>query len=92
MGAARAGGVTPLPRMINRHANMLNMLAGEGPDTLELAYLRTQAVAHNESLLVHSGYAAAGENGALKRAAGAAAPVVQGHLQRVRTLAMPLTP
>lgn len=93
MEAARAGGVTPPPpRMINRHANMLNLLTGEGPDTFELSYLRTQAVAHNEAFLVHSSYAAAGENGSLKRAAGAAAPVVEGHLQRVRTLAMPLTP
>ena len=93
MEAARAGGVTPPPpRMINRHANMLNLLTGEGPDTFELAYLRAQAVAHNESLLVHGGYAAAGENGSLKRPAGAAAPVVQGHLTRVRALAIPLTP
>ncbi len=93
MAAARAGGVTPPPpRMINRHANMLNMLAGEGPDTFELSYLRMQAVAHNEGFLVHSAYAAAGENPSLKAAAAAAAPVVTGHLQQARVLAMPLTP
>ncbi|MDP9413105.1 MAG: DUF4142 domain-containing protein [Pseudomonadota bacterium] len=93
MAAARQGGVAPPPpRMLNRHANMLNLLAGEGPDTFELSYLRMQLVAHNEALLVHGAYAAAGENPALKAAAAAAAPVITGHLQQARVLGMPLTP
>ena len=40
----------------------------------------------------HWAYAAAGENRSLKAAAAAAAPVVQGHLQQARALAMSLAP
>ncbi len=93
IAAAAAGGVRPpAPVMINRHANMLNMLSGTGPDQLEINYLRMQLVAHNEALLVHSTYAAAGENQSLKAAAASAAPVVERHLQQVRALAMSLAP
>lgn len=93
MAAARAGGVAPPPpRMLNRHANMVNLLAGEGPDTFELSYLRMQLAAHDEAFLVHSAYAAAGENPSLKAAAATAVPVITGHLQQARVLAMPLTP
>ncbi len=93
MAAAREGGVAPPPpRMLNRHGNMLNMLAGEGPDAFELSYLRMQLAAHNEAFLVHSAYAAAGENPALKAAAATAAPVITDHLQQARVLGMPLTP
>ncbi len=93
LAAARKGGVTPPPpALINRHANMLNMLSAMGPDMFEITYLQMQAVAHNEALLVHTAYAAAGENPSLKAAAGTAAPVVQGHLQKARALAMVLAP
>ena len=93
MAAARQGGVTPPPpRMLNRHANMLNMLAGEGPEAFELSYLRMQLAAHNEAVLVHGAYAAAGENPALKAAAAAAVPILEGHLQQARVIGIPLTP
>ncbi|MBW3618450.1 MAG: DUF4142 domain-containing protein [Proteobacteria bacterium] len=92
MAAARAGGVNPPPPvLLNRHANMLNMLSAAGPDQFELTYLRMQLAAHNEALLVHTAYAAAGENPSLKAAAATAAPVVQGHLTQARVLGMPLT-
>jgi putative membrane protein len=93
MAAAVKGGVNPPPpAMINRHANMLDMLSGTGPDQFEVTYLRMQAAAHNEALLVHSGYAAAGENPSLKAAAATAAPMVEAHLKQARALAMTLTP
>ncbi len=93
MAAARRGGVNPPPpALINRHANMLNVLSAMGPDMFELTYLNMQQIAHNEALLVHSTYATAGENPSLKAAAATAAPVIQGHLTQARALAMQLAP
>jgi putative membrane protein len=88
--AVKGGSPPPAPILSPRHANFLNMLEAMTPDMFEITYLRMQAVAHNEAFLVHSGYAAAGENESLKAAAKAAAPVIEGHLKQVRALAMQL--
>ncbi len=90
--ALQGGVVAPPPTLINRHANFLNMLSASGPDQFDLTYLRMMAVNHNESALLHTYYAQAGDNPSLRTAAAAAAPVVTAHLQHARALAMRLAP
>src|SRR5947209_7616289 len=51
------------------------------------AYLQAQVTAHQAALAIHTGYAQRGDREALRQAAGAAVPIVQMHLDRVRMLA-----
>jgi putative membrane protein len=92
IAARQSGANSAAPALINQHANMLNMLAGSTPDMFDINYLRMQAVAHNNAVLLHSTYAVIGESPSLKAAAAAAKLVVQDHLNQVRNLARQLEP
>lgn len=54
--------------------------------TFDKDYMTGQVEAHQNTLTLLQGYAAAGDTPAIKTFAAATAPVVQGHLERARTL------
>ena len=54
--------------------------------TFDKDYMTGQVEAHQNTLTLLQGYAAAGDTPAIKTFAAASAPVVQGHLERARTL------
>jgi putative membrane protein len=66
---------------------MLDALKGLSGTTFDKAYLEQQATAHQEALLLHSGYADDGENDALQKLAAATAPKIQHHAEMVKKLA-----
>ncbi|NJC32951.1 putative membrane protein [Sphingomonas jejuensis] len=85
--AAREAGLTPRPPVLNpeQRANVaaLRRLSGAGFDR---TYLTQQVRAHEQALALHSTYADRGDQPALRRAAAGARPIVQQHLDEVRTL------
>lgn len=89
MMAARAAGMPPMtPLLLPMQRQMLDQLraapAGAGFDSI---YLEQQVQAHQMALALHSNYAQNGDSPPLRQTAGAAAPIVQQHLDRVRQLA-----
>ncbi|HMC92945.1 MAG TPA: DUF4142 domain-containing protein [Allosphingosinicella sp.] len=89
MIGARFAGMPPVtPVLLPMQQQMLDQLraapAGAGFDRV---YLDQQVQAHQTALALHSNYAGHGDSPPLRQVAGAAAPIVQQHLDRVRQLA-----
>lgn len=78
--------IAPPAALDDRRAGMLNNLRAAGDDAFDLTYLHQQLAAHLEALTLHGGYADRGDNAVLKAAAAKTKPVVQGHLDQVRTI------
>lgn len=88
MAAARGGLTPPPPAMMPKHVDMLNRLSGAAPAEFDRMYYQMQLDAHNEALQVHGGYAAAGDNPALREAARSVVPAVELHLKHLRDMGM----
>lgn len=85
--AARADRLNPPPpRLEPRHRTMLRQLERTAPRGFDRLYLDQQIPAHQEALALHRNHSRRGEGPALRRAAGAIVPVVEGHLNHARRL------
>jgi putative membrane protein len=87
LAAARQSGLTIDPKLLSKHEQMLRQLRRVGANAREKTYIRQQVMAHEEALALHQGYAARGENAALRQVAAAATPIVQAHLTEARRIA-----
>lgn len=76
--------ITPPAALDDRRQGMLNNLKAAGDSDFDLAYLHQQLGAHIEALTLHSEYAKAGDNPALKALAGGAVPMIQKHLSEIK--------
>jgi putative membrane protein len=70
----------------DRRAGMLQNLKAAGDSDFDLAYLHQQVAGHLEALELMSNYADHGDNDVLKAAAAKTKPVVQSHLDRLKTI------
>ena len=83
--ASAAAGVGPPPTtMLPMHADMVARLQARSGADFDREYARQQLLAHQQALALHTNYAARGDAPALRTVAGAAVPVVSGHLNMVR--------
>ena len=79
--AAKTANLTSLaPKLDVDQQRMLDEIKKADPANVDAVYLRHQATAHQKALELHQGYAANGDNDALRKAAGEIAPVVQKHI------------
>lgn len=88
--AAAAQGVpavTPAPVLTAGQEAELTALAGANGAAFDTAYARAQVTAHENTLATLQGYAARGDQAALKAFAAKTAPVVEKHLADARALA-----
>jgi len=85
--AARAAGMNPPPpQLMPMQANMIARLQPLSGAAFDRMYIMQQRRAHEMALALHTNYARNGDTAQLRTAASTAAPIVQQHLDRVRTL------
>jgi putative membrane protein len=77
----------PPSQLDARRQAMIDTLNGQSGAAFDKAYLEQQTAAHQEALALHSGYAASGENAALKALATATEPRIQHHYDMVKQIA-----
>ena len=75
----------PPPELSPMQKDMITQLIAAGPN-FDRVYLQQQMTAHQQALQMQQGYAAQGDNPALKAAAASAVPVIQGHLAQVQQI------
>ena len=86
--AAMADGLKPgAPKLMPEQAKMVAELKAAKPADREKLYVSQQVTAHEKALDLMQTYASNGDKPHLKGAAGKIAPVVQGHLNTVKSLA-----
>ncbi|MBL0923004.1 MAG: DUF4142 domain-containing protein [Sphingomonadaceae bacterium] len=79
--AAKTANLTlPAPKLDAEQQRMLDEIKNAEAADVDAIYVRHQATAHRKALALHQGYAANGDNDALKKAAGEIAPVVEKHI------------
>ncbi|MXP41977.1 DUF4142 domain-containing protein [Altererythrobacter soli] len=83
--AAQATGVTVNPQMTPKQQQDLQALRDAG-ENFDQTYAQQQVAAHEATLALLQGYAANGDNEALKAFAQETATVVEGHLTQAREL------
>jgi putative membrane protein len=84
---APAGLTIAIPTALDDRRNgMLQNLRASGDADFDLAYLHQQLAAHTEALALHKEYSSAGDNPQLKTIAGAIVPVVEHHLNEIKTI------
>lgn len=74
------------PKLMPPQAEMIAQLKAETGPARDAAYVAQQKTAHNQALTVHSAYAAEGTAAPLKAAAAKIAPVVQHHIEMLKTM------
>ena len=85
--AALPSGVTPPSELDKRRQGLLDDLrASKGPE-FDKRYINQQVAAHQEALALMRGYAAHGDDPALKAVAAKAVPIVEHHLEMAKQLA-----
>ena len=84
--AARAAGVTPTPRLMPMHQQMLAQLQSASGGAFDALFVDQQVRAHEMALALHQNYARDGDAQALRTTAAAAVPVITQHLQQARQL------
>jgi putative membrane protein len=88
MIGGRFAGMTPVTAaLLPMQQQMLDQLRAAPAGGFDRVYLDQQVQAHQMALALHSNYARHGDSPPLRQVAGAAAPIVQQHLDRVRQLA-----
>ena len=88
MAAAQASGMPPItPALMPMQQDMLNRLERASGAAFDREFLTQQVQAHQMALALHSNYASSGDTPALRQVAATAAPVVQQHLDHVRSMA-----
>ena len=70
-----------------QHEHELEALQAKPADQFDRAYLESQLQGHRSALDMQRAYAQSGDNAALKKFAGEAAPLVQSHLAKLEVLA-----
>ncbi len=89
--AAVASGMTAPPSaMSSDQAAMVSAIQSLRGADFDKAYARQQVLAHNQALAVEQSYASAGKDANLRRAAQAAVPVIQHHLQMAQEISAAL--
>jgi putative membrane protein len=84
---AESVGVRPgVPAMTPLQQSRIELLQATSGAQRERTYLIQQMEAHQEALLLHRGYATAGDVQALRDQARMAAQIVEGHLMELRRL------
>lgn len=86
LAAAKQSGVVADPKLLTKHAQMLQQLRRVGAPAREKTYVRQQVMAHQEALALHQGYASKGDNPALRQVATAAVPIIQAHLTEAQRI------
>jgi len=81
-----ATGKTPPTGLDDRRKGLIDNLNAAGPADFDKVYLSQQEAAHSEALTLMQGYADHGDDAGLKAAAAKAAPKVQMHLDKVKSL------
>jgi len=85
IAAGKADGVTVNPKLTAKQQSDLDALKNAG-DNFDATYKQQQVAAHEMALSMLQGYAQSGDNTDLKAFASKTAPVVEGHLTKVRNL------
>lgn len=89
--AVQKAGLAPKPAGLDTdHLNQLEALKTASGSAFDRLYVTSQVEAHEKALRLHQGYAAGGDNSALKAAAQEAVPVIQKHLEHIRQISAAL--
>lgn len=84
--AARSRVKAPPPQLKPLQSELVAQLRAEAGPTRDMAYIAQQKASHNQALNVQQAYAAEGTAPALKTAAGAIVPVVQQHIEMLKSM------
>lgn len=90
--AQSAGLMPPPPALMPMHQQMLDQLRMAPMGSFDVAFRDVQVNAHQQALALHQNYAASGDVPALRTVAGAAVPVIQGHLNHAQMLNVMVAP
>ncbi|MEJ1936758.1 DUF4142 domain-containing protein [Nostoc sp. NIES-2111] len=82
----RNGMQAPAPSLDPRHAAMLEKLRATPADAFDAAYMTMQAQAHEEAVALFSGYAANGDDPALRTFASRTLPTLKAHARMVEQI------
>ena len=82
----KAGLEPPQMALSGDQQKLLSALQSQRGSEFDHTYLKQQALAHQEALVVQQAYATGGENPDLRQAARSAVPVIQHHLKEARQL------
>jgi putative membrane protein len=87
MQAAQAAGMSPPPPMLlpPQRAMLDELQPANGAD-FERIYVRQQRMAHRMALALHGNYAQNGDTAQLRQAASGAVPIIQRHIDELRSL------
>ena len=86
LAAAKSAGIpAPPPLLSPAQMGMVTQLTNAGA-SFDRVWLQQQMMAHQQALALQRGYAANGDTPALRQAAAAAVPIIEGHLARVQQL------
>ena len=85
--AAMKAGMDRLPSGLNGdQQKMLSALQSQRGSEFDHTYLKQQAIAHSEALVVQRAYADHGDNADVRQAAASAVPLIQRHLEMAKRL------
>jgi putative membrane protein len=84
--AAMTAKVKPRPMLTPAQTEMVTQLKAESGTARDQAYVAQQKQAHQQALTIHKSYAEGGTNPALKTVASAVVPVVQHHIDMLKTM------
>jgi len=84
--AALTAKVKAKPMLMPTQAEMLTQLKAETGTARDQAYVAQQKQAHQQALTIHKSYAEGGKNMALKMIATQVVPVVQHHIDMLKTM------
>jgi putative membrane protein len=85
--AVQKSGITPKPVGLDTESlNKLEVLKAASTSAFDRTYVAMQVEAHEKSLSLHQGYASAGDKAPLKMAAQDSVPMIQHHLQDIRSI------
>jgi len=84
--AAKSRVKAPPPQLNPLQTELVAQLRAEAGPARDMAYLAQQKASHNQALNVQQAYAAGGTAPALKTAAGAIVPVVQQHIELLKSM------
>jgi len=84
--AADAGLAAPPPRLNPLQTELVAQLQAEQGAARDLAYIAQQKAAHGQALNIHKAYAMDGTEAPLRTAAAQIVPVVQSHIEMLKTM------
>ena len=84
--AAAARVRVPAPKLEPEQARMIAELRAASGTERDQVYVQQQQTAHDKALALHSGYAQSGDAESLRAVAAATAPVVQHHIEMLKTM------